>query len=86
MVLLGPFGKHDSLGQYPPPPDGARYDDPATFTEEEFKSELKGIVEWAQGLGPPQPSPTLPPVHRCSSAVQACPPALSSSPEPCAAG
>ena len=59
MVLLGPFGKHDSLGQYPPPPDGARYDDPATFTEEEFKAELKGIVEWAQGLGA---SPN-PPAH-----------------------
>ena len=44
VVLLGPFGKHDSLGQYPPPPDGARYDDPATFTEEEFKSELDDVL------------------------------------------
>ena len=49
LVILGPFGKHDALGQYPPPPGGARYDEPATFTEEQFYSELKGMVEWAQG-------------------------------------
>ena len=70
VVLLGPFGKHDSLGQYPPPPDGARYDDPATFTEEEYKSELKGIVEWAQGLGA---SPNPPAHSHPSTACQGLP-------------
>lgn len=49
VVILGPFGKHDALGQYPPPPGGARYDEPATFSEQEFYEELLGMVKWAQG-------------------------------------
>jgi len=49
IVILGPFGKHDALGQYPPPPGGARYDEPPTFSEEEFYTELKEMVQWGQG-------------------------------------
>ena len=49
LVILGPFGKHDVLGQYPPPKGGARYDEPPTFSEEEFYAELKGMAEWARG-------------------------------------
>ena len=49
IVVLGPFGKHDALGQYPPPPGGARYDEPPTFSEEEFYTELKEMVKWGQG-------------------------------------
>lgn len=49
LVILGPFGKHDALGQYPPPKGGARYDEPPTFSEEEFYAELKGMAEWARG-------------------------------------
>ena len=44
-------GKHDALGQYPPPKGGARYDEPATFSADEWYNELKGVVQWAQGLG-----------------------------------
>ena len=47
-----PFvGKHDALGQYPPPKGGARYDESATFSADEWYNELKGVVQWAQGLG-----------------------------------
>ena len=74
LVILGPFGKHDALGQYPPPPGGARYDEPATFSEEEFYAELKGMVEWAQGTKTLLPSaPSLQgnvwrPAHPATSA------------------
>ena len=51
IVVLGPFGKHDALGQYPPPKGGARYDAPASFTTEEYYAELKELVAWAQGFG-----------------------------------
>jgi hypothetical protein len=44
-------GKHDALGQYPPPAGGARYDSPPTFDEAEWATALRGLVTWARALG-----------------------------------